>query len=39
MFLWEIGETVRNMLASRPNVFQIPANGLEIFVVRGFLTE
>nr|WP_295373683.1 2OG-Fe(II) oxygenase [uncultured Sphingosinicella sp.] len=39
MYLWEIGETVRNTLATRENVFQVPATGLEIFVVRGFLGE
>jgi prolyl 4-hydroxylase len=39
MFLWEIGEIVRNRLAKQPNVFQVPATGLEIFVVRGFLSE
>jgi prolyl 4-hydroxylase len=39
MYLWEVGETVRNTLAKRENVFQVPATGLEIFVVRGFLSE
>jgi prolyl 4-hydroxylase len=39
MYLWEIGEIVRNALAGQPNAFQIPATGLEIFVVRGFLGE
>ena len=38
MFLWEVGETVRKTLAKRPGVFKVPATGLEIFVVRGFLS-
>jgi prolyl 4-hydroxylase len=38
MYLWEIGEVVRKTLAKRPNVFQVPATGLEIFVVRDFLS-
>ena len=39
MYLWEIGEIVRTSLAKQPNVFQVPATGLEIFVVRSFLSE
>jgi prolyl 4-hydroxylase len=39
LYLWEVGEIVRNTLAKRPNVFQVPATGLEIFVVRNFLGE
>ncbi|HEX8401022.1 MAG TPA: 2OG-Fe(II) oxygenase [Allosphingosinicella sp.] len=38
MFLWEVGEVVRNTLAKRPGVFKVPATGLEIFVVRGFFS-
>jgi len=39
MYLWEIGEIVRSTLAKRPDVFQVPATGLEIFVVRRFLDD
>jgi len=39
MYLREIGEIVRNTLAKRPDVFQVPATGLEIFVVRRFLDD
>ena len=39
MYLWEIGEIVRTSLAKQPDVFQVPATGLEIFVVRSFLSE
>lgn len=39
MYLWEVGEQVRTTLKTRPGVFQIPATGLEIFVVRGFFSD
>jgi prolyl 4-hydroxylase len=39
MFLWQVGEVVRNTLAKRPGVFKVPATGLEIFVARNFLTN
>jgi prolyl 4-hydroxylase len=38
MFLWEVGEVVRRTLAKRPAAFKVPATGLEIFVVRNFLS-
>ena len=38
MYLWQVGEIVRETLAKRPGVFKIPATGLEIFVVRGFFS-
>ncbi|HEX8443321.1 MAG TPA: 2OG-Fe(II) oxygenase [Allosphingosinicella sp.] len=38
MFLWEVGEIVRNTLAKRPGAFKVPATGLEIYVVRNFLS-
>ena len=39
MYLWEIGEIVRGTLAKRPNAIRVPADGLEIYVVKGFLSE
>lgn len=39
MHLWEVGETVRKTLLARDGLFQIPATGIEIFVVRQFLSE
>jgi prolyl 4-hydroxylase len=39
MFLWEVGEAVRNTLAKRQGVFKVPATGLEIFVVRDFFSR
>jgi prolyl 4-hydroxylase len=39
MFLWEVGEVVRNTLAKRQGVFKVPATGLEIFVVRDFFSR
>ena len=38
MYLWQIGEVVRNTLAKRPGAIKVPATGLEIFVVRAFLS-
>jgi prolyl 4-hydroxylase len=38
MFLWEVGEVVRNTLAKRQGAFKVPATGLEIFVVRDFFS-
>jgi prolyl 4-hydroxylase len=38
MFLWEVGEVVRTTLATRPGAFKVPATGLELFVVRDFLS-
>lgn len=38
MLLWEVGEVVRSTLAKRPGIFKVPATGLEIFVVRDFLS-
>ena len=38
MYLWEVGEVVRKTLAKRPDAFKVPATGLEIFVVRDFLS-
>ena len=39
MYLWEIGEIVRGTLATRANLFHVPATGLEIFIARSFLSE
>ena len=39
MYLWEIGEIVRGALATRANLFHVPATGLEIFIARSFLSE
>jgi prolyl 4-hydroxylase len=35
----QIGTSVKSRLMSRPGVFKIPAQGLDVFVVRDFLTH